>query len=113
NLRYADAVSAADQTMLFKTGAKELAHQLGLTVSFMAKWHDQEDGSSGHSHLSLWDRSRERNAFWDEGAADHLSATMRHFLAGVLDMMTELMVIYATVINSYKRYIVGPWMSLN
>ena len=93
NIRYADAVAAGDKTMLFKSGAKELCHQLGLTVSFMAKWHDQEDGSSGHSHLSLWDRTRERNAFWDESAADHMSATMRHFLAGVLDKMPELMVL--------------------
>src|SRR5436305_689634 len=59
NIRYADAVAAGDKTMLFKTGAKELCHQVGLTVSFMAKWHDQEDGSSGHSHLSL----REGNAY--------------------------------------------------
>ena len=113
NLRYADAVAAADQTMLFKTGAKELAHQLGLTVSFMAKWHDQEDGSSGHSHLSLWERNGEHNAFWDESAADHMSQTMRHFLAGVLDKMPELMVLYAPVINSYKRYVEGTWAPLN
>ena len=113
NIRYADALAAADKTMLFKTGAKELCHQLGLTVSFMAKWHDQEDGSSGHSHLSLWDRTRERNAFWDERAEEHLSATMRHFLAGVLEKMPELMVLYAPVINSYKRYVEGTWAPLN
>ena len=113
NIRYADALAAGDQTMLFKSGAKELCHQLGLTVSFMAKWHDQEDGSSGHSHLSLWDRTGARNVFWDEGAADHLSATMRHFLAGVLDKMPELMVLYAPVINSYKRYVEGTWAPLN
>ena len=99
--------------MLFKSGAKELCHQLGLTVSFMAKWHDQEDGSSGHSHLSLWDRTGARNVFWDEGAADHMSATMQHFLAGVLDKMPELMVLYAPVINSYKRYVEGTWAPLN
>ena len=45
--KYADALAAGDKTMLFKSGAKELCHQVGLTVSFMAKWHDQEDGSSG------------------------------------------------------------------
>src|SRR5205823_4847041 len=113
NIRYADAVSAGDKTMLFKTGAKELCHQVGLTVSFMAKWHDQEDGSSGHSHLSLWERNGEHNAFWDESAADHMSQTMRHFLAGVLDKMPELMVLYAPVINSYKRYVEGTWAPLN
>jgi glutamine synthetase len=113
NIRYADAVAAADKTMLFKTGAKELCHEMDLTASFMAKWNDQEDGSSGHSHLSLWDRQGERNAFWDEGAEDHMSQTMRHFLAGVLDKMPECMVLYAPVINSYKRYVEGTWAPLN
>src|SRR5262252_4139869 len=113
NIRYADAVTAGDHTMLFKSGVKELCHQLGLTASFMAKWNDQEDGSSGHSHLSLWDRTRERNAFWDESAPEHLSATMRHFLAGVLDKLPEFMVLYAPVINSYKRYVEGTWAPLN
>jgi glutamine synthetase len=113
NLRYADAVAAGDTTMLFKTGAKELCHELGLTVSFMAKWHDQEDGSSGHSHLSLWERNGARNAFWDEQAAEHMSATMRHFLAGVLAKLPEVLVCYAPVINSYKRYVEGTWAPLN
>ena len=113
NMRYADALSAGDKTMLFKTGAKEICHDLGLTASFMAKWNDQEDGSSGHSHMSLWDRSGDRNAFWDESAQDQMSTTMRSFLAGVLDKMPEFMVLYAPVINSYKRYVEGTWAPLN
>ena len=88
-------------------------HQMGLTASFMAKWNDQEDGSSGHSHLSLWDRSRERNVFWDEGAEGHMSQTMRQFLAGVLEKLPECMALYAPVINSYKRYVEGTWAPLN
>jgi glutamine synthetase len=113
NMRYGDALSAADHTMLFKTGVKEICHQMGYVASFMAKWHDQQDGSSGHSHMSLWDRSRERNVFWDEGADGHMSAIMRHFLAGVLSKLPELLALYAPVINSYKRYIEGTWTPLN
>ena len=113
NIRYADAVSAGDYTMLFKNGVKEICHQMGLTASFMAKWNDQEDGSSGHSHLSLWDRNRERNVFWDEGAEGHMSQTMRQFLAGVLEKLPECMALYAPVINSYKRYVEGTWAPLN
>src|SRR5204862_894460 len=82
-------------------------------LSFSAKWHVQEYVSSGHSDVSLWDRNGERNSFWDENAPDHMSATMRHFLAGVLDKMPELMVLYAPVINSYKRYVEGTWAPLN
>ena len=113
NIRYTGAVSAGDHTMLFKNGVKEICHQLGLTGSFMAKWNDQEDGSSGHSHMSLWDRSRQRNVFWDEGAEGHMSQTMRQFLAGVLEKLPECMALYAPVINSYKRYVEGTWAPLN
>ncbi len=113
NIRYADALTAGDRTMLFKTGVKEICHQMGLTASFMAKWNDQEDGSSGHSHVSLWDRDLEHNLFWDEGAEGHMSGTMRQFLAGVLYLLPEFMALYAPVINSYKRYIEGTWAPLN
>ncbi len=113
NMRYSDVLTAADRTLLFKSGVKEISHQMGYTVTFMAKWHDQEDGSSGHSHMSLWDRNRERNVFWEDGDELHMSATMRHFLAGLLSAMPELMALYAPVINSYKRYIEGTWTPLN
>jgi glutamine synthetase len=113
NLRYEDALASADKTMLFKAGVKEMCHQMGLTACFMAKWNDQEDGSSGHTHVSLWDRDRERNLFWDESAEGHMSLLMRQFLAGVLDKLPECMALYAPVINSYKRYVEGTWAPLN
>src|SRR5205085_2394791 len=113
NIHYADALSSGDRTMLFKTGVKELCHQMGYTATFMAKWNDQEDGSSGHSHMSLWDSNRERNLFWDDSADDYMSTTMRQFLAGVLAKMPEMMVLYAPIINSYKRYVEGTWAPLN
>lgn len=113
NMHYSDVLAAADNTMLFKSGIREISHQMGFLVSFMAKWHDQEDGSSGHAHMSLWDHNRERNMFWDDTATDHMSATMRQFLAGVLNKLPEFMAIYAPVINSYKRYVEGTWAPLN
>src|SRR2546421_1669897 len=113
NLRYDNALASGDKTMLFKAGVKEICHQMGLTASFMAKWNDQEDGSSGHSHVSLWDLSRERNLFWDENAEGHMSGIMRQFLAGVLEKLPEFMALYAPVINSYKRYVEGTWAPLN
>jgi glutamine synthetase len=113
NIHYGNALTAGDRTMLFKTGVKEICYQMGLSATFMAKWNDQEDGSSGHSHMSLWDRNLEHNVFWDDAAEEHMSKTMRHFLAGVLNKLPEFMVLYAPVINSYKRYIEGTWAPLN
>ncbi|HVB21606.1 MAG TPA: glutamine synthetase family protein [Ktedonobacteraceae bacterium] len=113
NIHYSNALAVGDRTMLFKTGVKEICHQMGLTACFMAKWNDQEDGSSGHSHMSLWDRNLERNLFWDENAEGRMSPLMRQFLAGLLDKLPEFMALYAPVINSYKRYIEGTWAPLN
>lgn len=105
NTAYTDALTAADHTMLFKTGIKDIACQKGLTASFMARWNEREDGNSGHVHMSLWDRDRERNLFWDEDAEAHMSTTMRHFLAGLLFTLPDFMAIYAPIINSYKRHV--------
>ncbi len=113
NIHYSDALTAADNTVRFKTGVKEMCYQQDYAATFMAKWNDQEDGSSGHSHMSLSDVNRERNVFWDESAEGHMSATMCQFLAGVLNKLPEFMVLYAPVINSYKRYIEGTWAPLN
>ena len=113
NIRYSGATMAADRVMQFKTGVKEICYQEGLAATFMAKWNDQQDGSSGHSHMSLWDRNLERNVFWDDEAEGHMSAEMRSFLAGVLQKMPEFMALYAPVINSYKRYVEGTWAPLN
>ncbi|HET8911976.1 MAG TPA: glutamine synthetase family protein [Ktedonobacteraceae bacterium] len=113
NIHYSDALKAADSAMLFKTGVKEICQQSGMTASFMAKWSDAEDGSSGHSHLSLWDRNLERNVFWDANGGEHMSETMRQFLAGLLQKLPEFMVLYAPVINSYKRYMEGTWAPMN
>ena len=54
NFRFADAVKAADDHVVYKTGIKELAHQRGQSVTFMAKPHHDWVGSSCHIHSSLW-----------------------------------------------------------
>jgi len=109
NLRYADAVVAADRAMLYKSGAKEIAGQSGVTPTFMAKYSDQLDGCSGHLHQSLWSLDGERNLFWDAGAPDHTSELMRSYTAGVLATLPEFMLLYAPNVNSYKRLVEGSW----
>jgi glutamine synthetase len=108
NLRYADALTAADNAMLYKSGVKEIAAQQGVVPTFMAKYDDRIDGCSGHLHQSLWSRDG-RNAFWDDGAARHASEVMRSYTAGVLSTLPELMLLYAPNVNSYKRFVAGSW----
>jgi glutamine synthetase len=107
NIRYADALRSADNTMLYKTGVKEICAQQGLLASFMAKPFDHEDGLSCHTHLSLWDAESKANLFAADGGG--MSDLLRHFLAGVAATARELLALYAPSVNSYKRYVPGTW----
>ena len=107
NLRYCNALEAADRAMLFKSGAKEILAQYGVVPTFMAKYSDQMDGCSGHIHQSMW--SGDANVFFDETAAHGISKTMQAYLAGLLDALPELLALYAPNINSYKRFVSGSW----
>ncbi|HEY7147738.1 MAG TPA: glutamine synthetase family protein [Streptosporangiaceae bacterium] len=104
--RYDDAVTTCDNHSIYKTGAKEIAAQEGMSITFMAKPNDRE-GNSCHIHLSLRDGD---GAPVLAGDGPHgLSETGRHFLAGQLAAMRELTLCYAPNINSYKRYVPGSF----
>jgi glutamine synthetase len=113
NLRYTDALRAADQAMLYKSATKEISAQMGVTPTFMAKYADDVDGCGGHLHQSLWVADGSRNVFWDAGAEHHMSDLMRHYVAGVLATLPEFMLMYAPNVNSYKRYVPLTWAPLN
>jgi len=101
NFRYADAVTAADNHVVYKTGAKELAFQNGCSITFMAKPDQTSIGSSCHIHSSLW-RDGE-SAFAGE------TDVFKRFLAGQIAAARELAIFFAPSINSYKRYAAGSW----
>ena len=105
--RYDEALSTCDQHSVYKTGAKEIAAQEGLAITFMAKY-DQREGNSCHIHLSLRDESG-RPAMADDAGPHGMSATMRHFLAGQLAAMRDFSLFFAPNINSYKRYRPGSF----
>jgi glutamine synthetase len=101
NFRYADAVTMADNHVVYKNGAKEIAHLNGCSITFMAKPDHSWIGSSCHVHSSLW-RDGE-NAFAGE------SDVFKQFLAGQIACLEELAVFVAPTINSYKRFAAGSW----
>ena len=109
NLRHGDALSAADQAMLYKSASKEITARRGVIPTFMAKYSDQLDGCSGHIHQSLWDAQGERNLFWDQANRHHMSKQMGHYIAGQLATLPEFMLMYAPNVNSYKRFVEGTW----
>jgi glutamine synthetase len=106
NVRYAEALAMADRHVIMKHGMKELAEKLGVSLTFMAKPHATEAGSSCHIHLSLWDGEGGHNVF---SGPDGPTDEFRWFLGGWMAHVTDFMVCYAPTINSYKRYVDGSW----
>lgn len=109
NIHYSDALEAADRAALFKHGAKEIAYQDGLAVTFMAKPDHTWTGSSGHIHVSLWDEAGGRSLFPADGAPKEMSATMRWFLGGLIACARGLSLFVAGNVNAYKRYASLSW----
>jgi len=101
NFRYAGAVAMADNHVIYKNGAKEIAHLNGCSITFMAKPDHTWIGSSCHIHSSLW-RDGEA-AFAGE------SDVFKQYLAGQIAALKELAIFLAPTINSYKRFAAGSW----
>ena len=101
NFRYADALKAADDHVIYKTGLKALAYQHGMSVTFMAKPDHTWVGSSCHIHSSLWRDGAA--AFADE------SDVFKQYLAGQIACAADLAIFLAPTINSYKRFAAGSW----
>ncbi|WP_270165819.1 glutamine synthetase family protein [Paenibacillus sp. SYP-B4298] len=102
NVRYAEALEMADRTAIYKNGIKEMAALNQLMATFMAKQDTNDSGSSGHTHISLWDKQG-NNVLFDPMAEHGLSETGRHFLGGMMALAPEMMIFYAPYVNSYKR----------
>ena len=100
-------LEAADRGVLFKTSVKEIAYRFGIMPSFMAKWNPQLPGCSGHLHQSLW-RDGE-NLFYDAAREDRMSETFRHYLAGQMRLLPQILPFFAPTVNSYKRLVEGMW----
>jgi glutamine synthetase len=104
--RYAEAITTCDNHSIYKTGAKEIAAQEGMSITFMAKPNARE-GNSCHIHLSV--RGDDGAPVMAGDGAYGLSKLGEHFLAGQLAAMRELTLCYAPNINSYKRYVPGSF----
>jgi glutamine synthetase len=101
NFRYGPALRTADDHAIYKTGAKEIAAQEGMSITYMAKF-DEREGNSCHIHLSLQNEGG-GSVFADD------EATFKRFVAGQLAALRELTLFFAPHVNSYKRYVPGSF----
>jgi glutamine synthetase len=104
--KYDEALVTCDQHAVYKTGAKEIAAQEGVSLTFMAKYNERE-GNSCHIHLSL--RDADGRGVMAGDAPDGMSPLMRHFLAGQLAALRDFSLLYAPTVNSYKRFRPGSF----
>ena len=109
NVKYADALTMADNHAIIKNGAKEIAYGIGKAITFMAKWDYGMAGSSSHIHQSLWSKDGKTSHFYDKAGLHGMSQMMEHFLAGQLAHASEMTYFLAPYINSYKRFMVGTF----
>jgi glutamine synthetase len=101
DLRYADALTMADNIMTFRTVVKEVALEQDLYATFMPKPFADHPGSGMHTHVSLFEG--DRNAFHEPGAPYQLSKVGRQFIAGILHHGAEITAVTNQWVNSYKR----------
>jgi glutamine synthetase len=101
DLRYADALTTADNIMTFRTVIKEVAIEQGVYATFMPKPLSGQPGSGMHTHMSLFEG--DTNAFFEAGAQYQLSRIGRQFIAGLLRHAPEITAVTNQFVNSYKR----------
>ncbi len=102
NFHYGPALRTADDHVIYKNGAKEIAAQEGMAITYMAKY-DEREGNSCHIHLSLREKGGEPLFGGDD------QTLLERFIAGQLATLRELTLLLAPNINSYKRFAVGSF----
>ena len=112
NFTYADALKTADNFILFKMAASEIARAMGMVCTFMPKPFSNRAGTGAHFHLSIGS-AQQKNLFYDEADANGLKLSQMGywFLGGLLAHARALAAVCAPSVNSYKRLVVGRALS--
>ncbi|KAL2217020.1 glutamine synthetase [Thermoascus aurantiacus ATCC 26904] len=115
-LQFGEIKEMADRAGLFKYVVKSLGSKYGITPAFMAKPREGLPGNSGHMHVSIVSEDGKNLFFREEPDPSpkypdltYLSDLGRHFLAGLLTGLPDIMPLFAPTINSYKRLVENFW----
>lgn len=105
DLKYRDALTMADSTMIYRLVVKEVALKNNVYASFMPKPIFGVNGSGMHTHQSLF--KGKKNAFFDPKDKYHLSDVAKKYIAGLLKHAREITLVTNQWVNSYKRLVPG------
>lgn len=111
NVSYTEILAMGDRHAVYKQLLKEVADQLDVSVTFMAKPFTDATGSGCHIHLSLHDAKDGKNVFPGNETLGPIkcSEVFKQFLAGWLKYTPDMMPFYAPTIDSYKRFQSASW----
>lgn len=110
DMRYQDLVTMADNVMMYKYIAKNVAARHGKVVTFMPKPLFQDNGSGMHVHFSLW--KGDKPLFAGNRYAG-LSEMGLHAIGGILRHAAALCALCNPTTNSYKRLVPGYEAPIN
>ncbi|MCK5426662.1 MAG: glutamine synthetase, partial [Thermodesulfovibrionia bacterium] len=105
DLRYADALTMADNVMSYRVVVKEVATKYGCYATFMPKPLFGQNGSGMHTHQSLFKGNQ--NVFYDSKDKFYLSEVAKGYIAGLLKHAPEITAVCNQWVNSYKRLVPG------
>ena len=106
NFKYADALTAADNTVTFKWVVRSIAAEFGLHATFMPKPVFGINGSGMHTNQSLFNLDG-TNAFYDEKGPLELSKVAYKYIAGIMKNAKGFCAVTNPLVNSYKRLVAG------
>ena len=104
NVVFTDALSMADNHILIKNAAKEIAYKHNKAVSFMAQYSNNACGSSSHIHNSLMNMKTKKNIFADPKDKRGMSKIFKSYIAGQIEFLSDISIFLAPNVNSYKRF---------
>jgi len=103
NWNFDHSLITADRHAFFKFMVRAIAEKHGMRATFMPKPFMNLTGNGCHAHISVWDKSGEKNAFYDGSDDLGLSAQGYNFLGGIMRHAEALAAITNPTVNSYKR----------
>jgi glutamine synthetase len=107
DILHKEALRSADEVVIFKEIARQVATKHGIEANFMPKPFNKLAGSGLHLNLSIWKGNS--NLFFDDKDKLGLSEIAYSFIAGIIEHAKALTAIAAPTINSYKRLVPGSW----
>ncbi len=103
NFRHGDALSLADQILVFKRTMREAALKHNVAATFMAKPMTGEPGSAMHLHQSIIDIETGKNIFSNEDGT--MSELFLNHVGGLQKFIPELLPLFAPNVNSFRRFL--------